>query len=137
MIIMKFQNFKDNEIIWEIINNKKFFTFIIQFNQPVGFKNLIPIESLTEEQKSTIKIEPRSNKIGEKEIMIKTITGIKAKPISTIEVGLLDTEELPFYFVNAYPSDMQRTPDFPSNRQQKEEYEKSKEFWDNNVFVIG
>lgn len=130
----KFDSFKPEEIKWE--GSKKFFSFLIEYPEPVGIKNLIPIESLTDEEKTRVKTLPRSNKVGETGIMIKTIEGIEAKPLETIEIGLQDSEELTFYLVNAYPGDMEVTPGFPSDRQSKEEYEKSIEYWDTHVFIV-
>jgi hypothetical protein len=131
----KFEQFKLEEIKWKS-SEKKFFTFLITYKEPVGIKNLIHINDLSEEDRRKVKTVPRSNKVGETEIMINVISGVKAKPINTIEVGIQDSPELSFYLVNAYPGDLEQTSAFPSSRQSKEKYAKSVEYWQNHVFII-
>lgn len=135
LIKNRFDSLSPEEVKWDV-GSKKFFTFLIEYSEPVGIKNLVPIESLTEEQRAQVKTVSRSNKVGETSIMIKTIEGIKGKPLKTIEVGIQDTEELPFYLVNAYPGDMEVTPGFPSDRQSKEDHEESVRYWDTHVFIM-
>jgi len=103
---------------------------------PVGFKNLVPLSSLSLEEQVRVQIGPRGASGGEDSILIKTIDNVYAKPINTILVGLVDFKELPYYFVTAYPYDLEVMPDFPNPSQAEDVYLKNKEYWDNHVCIV-
>lgn len=62
------------------------------------------------------------------------IKGINKSKTDIISVQILETKDLPFYFITSYPSGL--GPDFPKKNQTKEEYEYNKQHWDNHVFVV-
>ncbi|HEC65177.1 MAG TPA: hypothetical protein ENI23_07785 [bacterium] len=135
LVKKRFDLLKEDEITWEIGDSNRFFSFIIKYSEPVGYKDLISIDNLTAEQKKRVRTVPRSNHEGEKSNMVKTISGIEKEPIDTIEVGIQDSEKLPFYLVTAYPGDLTLTKDFPNNTQSKEEYAVSKKYWNSHAFI--
>jgi hypothetical protein len=122
--------------VWRGDANKRFFSFLISTNYPVGVKNLINISELTAEERLRIRKVPRSRHVGEGTVMVNTIDNIPTRTLHTIEVGLIDTVELPFYFVTAFPGDLEEAPDFPNSEQSKSDYELSLDYWNNHVFVI-
>ena len=135
LISNKFESMSQ-DIKWELNGTKKFSSFLIKNKEKVGFKNLVPLSSLKHKDQLRVKSVPRGSTGGEESIYIKTIRGINANPINTIEVGLTDFQELPYYFVTAYPGDLESTLDFPSPVQSSEEYKESKDYWDTHVFII-
>lgn len=136
VIKQEFESMDTGKIDWEVSSDRKFFSFLIKYKEPVGFKNLIPLSSLSDEDQKRVRVVPRGSSGGEKSILIKTITNVEAKPVSTIEVGLTDFKELNYYFVTAYPGNLEVTPDFPHLKQNKKEYVKSKNYWDSHVFIV-
>jgi len=132
LIVSEF--YKLNERIWTDCENGKNLGFLFKYSQYVGERNLIHIKELTNEERKRVKKVPRGE--SESEIMINVVSNVKVRRLDTIEVSLLDSPKLPSLFVTAYPGDLMPTEDFPNKLQKKENYKKSKEFWDNHVFII-
>jgi hypothetical protein len=127
------KEFKSKNKKWKTCSNGKYMGFLIEYFEPVGYKNLVSVNSLTSEEKKKIKKVARGQK--EASIIIYEVSNIEMKKLNTIEVGVLDTEELPFLLVTAYPGDLTKTMDFPSKSQKEKEYKKSVKFWNEHVFV--
>ncbi len=127
------KEFKSINKKWKPCTNGKYIDFLIEYFEPVGYKNLVPVNSLTDEEKKKVIKVGRGRK--ESSVIINEISNIDMKKLNTIEVGVLNTEELPFLLVTAYPGDLTKTIDFPSKSQTKEDYEKSVKFWNEHVFV--
>lgn len=113
----------------------KHFSFLIEYPEPVGYKNLININELSIREKTSIKKESRSEHISESKVIINTIEGIELKKLNTIEIGITDSPELDFLLVTAFPGYGLKTLDFPTEGQNKEDSQASKNFWDKYVFV--
>lgn len=79
-------------------------TFSIQYNEKVGEKNIIPISSLSDQEKARVKKIPRSEHEGEKSLLINTITDIEKQSTDIISVEIVENNEFPFYFITAYPN---------------------------------
>jgi len=126
---------REKEITWQTNSLGRSFSFIINYSEAVGYKDLISIEDLTSAERKRINTFPRSNHEGEKSVLIKTISGVEKKLINTIEVGILDTMELPFYLITAYPGDLMPTLDFSHENQLQLEHDLSLDYWNTHVFI--
>jgi len=65
---------------------------------------------------------------GENTVMIKTIFNVGAQQLTTIAIGILDSPQLLFYLVTAYPGSLEASADFPNARQSATEQAYSREY---------
>lgn len=131
LIKVKFEAQKN--IHWSPTANGINYAFLINHDSDVGNKNLIKVSELSDPDKKRVHKVSRGE--GESSVMVNIVNGIGVRKLKTIEVGVLDSPELDFLFVTAYPGDLMHTEDFPNDKQPEQEYKVSKEFWDNHVFV--
>lgn len=108
--------------------------FTIDYHVVVGYKDLIPINSLSSDEQARVLTVPRGSSGSEKTVIIKTITNISKKPTSRISVKIVRLPNKPEIYLTAYPGEP--APGFPNSNQSPEEYEYSKNFWDNHVFIV-
>lgn len=113
----------------------KLTSFLIEYGNPVGYKNLVHISTLNKNMRSKIERVQRGRHAGEDSVFVNVLKGAKMQSLNTIEVGILDNPQLPFYFVTAYPGDMMVTEDFPSLSQSKDQFRRSEDFWKEHVFL--
>ncbi len=92
-----------DEILW--IDHSEFKTAIFGFNYQylVGKKNCLNMDDLSEKERVQIKHIPRSKCVGEDEIIVNTISGIELSSTKTIHIQIVETKQLPFYSITAYP----------------------------------
>lgn len=133
---VKFESYAEAEIEWKVKDEYRFFPFLLTHSEAVGFKNLVPIDGLTAEQKDRVKTMPRSAHAGEDTVMVKVVADVEMQPTNSIVAGVFDYEDLPFYQATAYPGDVMFTPDFPNASQSEEEYAASKHYWETHVFIV-
>ncbi len=107
--------------------------FTIDYHHDVGNRDLIPIDSLSSEEQVRVMTVPRGSHSGEKSIMIKTIANIAKRPTKRISVEINVLPNKLHAYLTAYPGEP--SPGFPNSNQSPEEYEYSKNFWDNHVFI--
>lgn len=132
----EFEKISYEEQNWEGNLTKKFFSFLINYDYPVGLKNLVNIKDLTKEERSRIKKVTRGSHSGDDTVLINTVENVSTKKINTIEVCLVDTVELPFYFITAFPGDLEEAPDFPNSNQSTKDFVLSTQYWDSHVFIM-
>lgn len=125
---------RDKEIGWIYKEKVTVAMLSFKYKTVVGEEDLIPVSSLSEAEKKRIKKVARSEHSGEKSLYINTIKGIPKPETDIISAQILETKDLPFYFITAYPSEL--GPDFPNPNQTKKEYEYNKQYWDHHVFVV-
>ncbi len=106
IIQQKFQELLlNNKIYWIDNLENKVATFIFDYKFPVGRINCLPIKNMPEKDKKRIERVSRSNCIGENMIIVNTISGSEIKLFSTktISVEVVETKQLPFYTITAFP----------------------------------
>lgn len=84
-------------------NGNKRFAFTFEYNSPIGNKNVLSINNLSDNNKKNVKSVSRSKCVGENNIIVKTITGIELQPTNIIYVEILKTKQLPFFVITAFP----------------------------------
>ena len=93
----------DNKIYW--IDNIEYktatFTFDHQFS--VGEMNCLNRDSIPERDKGRIKSVLRSKCAGENAVIVNTISDIKLSSTKSIHVEIVETKQLPFYTITAFP----------------------------------
>ncbi len=92
-----------NKICW--IDNIEYktaiFTFDYQFS--VGQMNCLNRDSILERDKDRIKSVLRSKCAGENAVIVNTISGIELSSTKSIHVEIVETKQLPFYTITAFP----------------------------------
>ncbi len=93
----------DNKIYW--IDNIEYrtttFTFDYQF--AVGKMNCLDRDNILEKDKTRIKSILRSKCIGENAVIVNTISDIELSFTKSIHVEIVETKQLPFYTITAFP----------------------------------
>lgn len=89
------------------------FTFNYQFS--VGQMNCLNIDNLSEKDKARIKRVSRSKCVGENEVVVNTISGVELSSTKSIHVEIVDTKQLPFYTITAFP-DCSLPNDIPDDK---------------------
>jgi len=93
----------DNKICW--IDNIEYktatFTFDYQFS--VGQINCLNRDSIPERDKDRIKSVLRSKCAGENAVIVNTISDVKLSSTKSIHVEIVETKQLPFYTITAFP----------------------------------
>jgi len=79
-------------------------TFAFEYKLSVGQMNCLSIDNISEKDKKRIKRTSRSTCIGENMIIINTISRIKLFSTKTIHVEIIETRQLPFYIITAFPN---------------------------------
>lgn len=77
------------------------FTFNYQFS--VGQMNCLNVDNISEKDRARIKRISRSKCAGENEVVVNTISGIELASTKTIRVEIVDTKQLQFYTITAFP----------------------------------
>lgn len=93
----------DNKILWTDRDGEKRFSFTIRHDFPVGDKNVLSMNELSDNDKVNVKQIFRSKCKGEKNILINTVTGLKLEPTNIIYIEMLETKQLPFFAITAFP----------------------------------
>lgn len=122
-------------VYWESKNTQRHFSFLVEYRRPVGYKNLVEINTLNEIDRQKVQKVRRGREGPDAEVFVNIVKTKNIEAINTIEVGISEFPELPFYFVTAFPGDLSYAPDFPSNDQSNKEYHLSRNFWDSHVFI--
>jgi len=112
----KFQELHSTDkIIWSDFLGFKTTTFAFDYKSTVGRKNCLNIDDIPNKEKSLIKQVPRSQCVGEDKIIINTISGIELSSTKAIRVKIVDTTQLPFFMVTAFP-DCSLPDDLPDEK---------------------
>ncbi len=94
----------DNNICWidNIEHKTATFTFDYQFS--VGQMNCIDRDDIPEKDKARIKSVMRSKCAGENAVIVNTVSGIELSSTKSIHVEIVETKQLPFYTITAFPN---------------------------------
>ncbi|OGY88197.1 MAG: hypothetical protein A2233_04840 [Candidatus Kerfeldbacteria bacterium RIFOXYA2_FULL_38_24] len=102
----------NNKIYW--IDNLEYktiaFTFDYQFF--VGQMNCLNKDSILERDKNRIKPVLKSKCAGENAVIVNTISDIELSSTKSIHVEIVETKQLPFYTITAFP-DCSLSDDIP------------------------
>lgn len=101
----------DNKICWIDNIGYKTATFTFDYQFSVGQMSL-NIDSISEKDKARIKRVSRSKCVGENEVVVNTISGVEVSSTKTINVEIVETKQLPFYTITAFP-DCSLSDDIP------------------------
>ena len=93
-----------NKIRWIDNLENRVATFTFDYIFHVGQMNCLPINNIREKDRERIKRISRSNCIGEKSIVVNTISEIELSSTKTIRVEIVDTKQLQFYTITAFPN---------------------------------
>lgn len=93
-----------NKISWIDNSENKVAKFVFDYKYNVGQMSCLSIYNISEKDKERIKTIPRSNCIGENETIVNTISDVKLLPTKTINVEIVETKQLPFYTITAFPN---------------------------------
>lgn len=104
VIRQKFQELKlANKIRWIDNAENKTTMFSFDYILPVGQMSCLSIDNISKKDKERIKQVFRSKCAGENKVIINTISGMKLSFTKTISVEMVETKQLPFYAITAYP----------------------------------
>jgi hypothetical protein len=94
----------NNKICWidNIRHKAATFTFAYQFS--VGEMNCIDRNDVPEKDRARIKPAVRSKCAGENAVIVNTISNIKLSSTKLIHVEIVETKQLPFYAITAFPN---------------------------------
>ncbi|MCK5084352.1 MAG: hypothetical protein KAQ64_01745 [Candidatus Pacebacteria bacterium] len=92
-----------NKVDWIPENEKGLFAFTFEFDFSVGKMNCLSVGNLSAGDKKNIKPTHRSRCIGESDVVVNTITGIKLQATKMIYVELVETGQLPFFAITSFP----------------------------------
>lgn len=101
----------NNKVRWA--NENKCFAFTFKYDAPVGNRNALSINDLSDHNRKNIKSVLRSKCVGENNIMVNTITGIELRSSDMIYVEMIKTEQFPFFVITAFPKCL--TSDIPND----------------------
>ncbi len=92
-----------NKICW--IDNTEYKTAIFTFDyqSSVGLMNCLNRDTISEKDKARIKSVLRSNCAGENAVIVNTISDIELSSTKSIHVEIVETKQLPFYIITAFP----------------------------------
>lgn len=92
-----------NKINWTLNGENRVAKFSINFDSAVGKINVLSINSLNNNDKKNIKSISRSKCMGENDVIVNTISGIELGSTNMIYVEIVETTQLPFYIMTAFP----------------------------------
>ena len=92
-----------NKIYWIDNLENKVTTFTFDHKFSVGQMNCLAIDNISEKDKERIKRVSRSDCIGEDTITVNTISGIELFSTKTIRVEIVESKQLSFYTITAFP----------------------------------
>ena len=92
-----------NKVDWIPENERKLFVFTFEYNFTVGKMNCLSMVNLSAGDKKNIKPTPRSRCIGESDVIVNTITGIKLQATKMIYVEIVELEQLSFFAITSFP----------------------------------
>ncbi|MFZ5391587.1 MAG: hypothetical protein ACOZAR_00120 [Patescibacteria group bacterium] len=93
-----------NKIDWTDNIEHKSTAFAIDFQFHVGQMNCLNFDDISQKNKARIRRVPRSKCVGENKIFISTISDIKLSSTKTIHVEIVETKQLPFFVITAFPN---------------------------------
>jgi len=93
----------ESKIRWTLDGENRVAKFTINHNYAVGMTNVLSINNLTKSDKDKIKSVARSRCLGENKVTVNTISGIELPFTSTIYVEIIETTQIPFYVMTAFP----------------------------------
>jgi hypothetical protein len=102
----------DNKICWIDNIEYKIATFTIDCQFSVGQMNCLNKDNILEKDKARIKSVLRSKCAGENAVIVNTISKIELSSTKLIHVEIVETKQLPFYTITAYP-DCSLSDDLP------------------------
>jgi len=93
----------DNNISWidNITHKTAIFTF--DYKLPVGKMNCLDRATIPEKDKARIKSVLRSKCTGENAVIVNLISDIELPSTKSIHVEIVETKQLPFYTITAFP----------------------------------
>lgn len=92
-----------NEIRWTIEGERKIFSFSFEYIHPIGIMNCLSLDKLSKKERINIKSVFRSKCVGEDNIMVDIVSGIKLQSTKMIYVEIIETDQLPFFAITAFP----------------------------------
>jgi len=92
-----------NKIHWTLDGENKVTKFSINVDSAVGRINVLSIDSLSNGDKKNIKSISRSKCMGENGVVVNTVSGIKQGSTNMIYVEIIETKQLSFYMMTAFP----------------------------------
>jgi hypothetical protein len=110
-------------LTWVIVDNCLKSSCYITSLSEIGPENIILKKNLSDDQLKKVKTFPRSLLPGEDKIMVQTIENYPTSTTKNIEVQLINTPDLPFIWVTAYPANNLKT-------------NSNEEFWSQVVVVL-
>jgi len=93
----------DNKICWIDNGEYKAATFIFDYKLSVGKMNCLDRDDILEKDKVRIKSVLRSKCAGENTVVVNTISDIELSSTKAIHVEIVETKQLPFYTITAFP----------------------------------
>lgn len=93
----------DNKICWIDNIEYKTATFTFAYHFPVGKMNCLDRDNIPEKDKNRIKPVLRSKCAGENAVIVNTISGVELSSTKSIHVEIVETKQLPFYTITAFP----------------------------------
>ncbi len=92
-----------NEIKWINEGERNIFAFTFAYAMDVGDMNCLTINKLTDSDKKNIQAISRSECVGEEGVVVDTISGIELLATNRIYVEIVETKQLPFFAITAFP----------------------------------
>ena len=100
----KFQELlMENKIRWIDNLESKATSFTLDYQFEVGQINCINKDTISEKDRVQIKPALRSKCIGEDAVVVNTVSSIELASTKTIFVQIIETQQLPFYMITAFP----------------------------------
>lgn len=104
-----------NKIDWNKNLGYKSTTFAIDYQSPVGQMNCLNLDDVSNIDRSRIRRIFRSKCSGENKIFVNTISNTKLSSTNTIHVEIVDTIQIPFFFITSFP-DCAHVNDLPEEK---------------------
>ncbi|HCU01478.1 TPA: hypothetical protein DIC62_01605 [Candidatus Nomurabacteria bacterium] len=92
-----------NELRWIADKERRLTNFSFEYDCPVGDMNCLSIDKLSDEEQKNIKSVLRSKCVGENNIVVNITSGIELQSTMTIYVEIVETKQLPFFAITAFP----------------------------------
>lgn len=93
----------DNRICWIDTIEHKTATFTFDYQFSVGKMNCLDRDTISEKDKDRIKSVLRSKCAGENAVIVNTISSIEVPSTKSIYVEIIETKQLPFFAITAFP----------------------------------
>jgi len=93
----------NKKINWITYPEYKVASFNFDYLFSVGQMNCVNIDNISKKKKTQIKHVFRSKCAGENKVLVNIVSGVELFSTKTIHVEIVETKQLPFYIITAFP----------------------------------